>query len=439
MSEENQQKVMNRWLVVVGALLIQLALGTIYCWGVTTGVVSPYIGEETTKTVYIFGVGLLSFAVVMISAGNIMAKIGAEKTAMLGGIVTGLGVILSAFMTTLGGMIFTYGIIFGAGIGLAYVCPIATAAKWFPDKKGLINGIAVAGFGMGAFIFNFIIKAISNPDGIAATIEVGGEKFQNPDYVDAITSNYKTLFIVLGIIYIIMIVGGATFLKNPPKGWLPEGYTPPPPKAGVSSGLQLTRPETIKTDSFKMIWLMFLLSAISGLMVLGSYKSFASSADPDTEALLYEIGTVDLVLLGSIMALFNGAGRIAWGKLADMLNYKKAMLIMFAIQGILMIAYFYSNGSAGAYWFISCAIIFCFGGNFSLFPTATADLFGSDNLGKNYGAVFSAYGIAGFLGATMVSAFVNAFGSYEALFIVMGIMSLASAVLSYIIKEPKAE
>ena len=423
----SEEKVMNRWIVVVGAILIQLALGTIYCWGATTIFVTPFLEVEKTSSVYIFGVGLLSFAITMIFAGQLQQKIGPMKTAILGAILLGGGVLLTAAMTSLGGMIFSYGILFGAGIGFAYVCPIATAAKWFPDMKGLINGIAVAGFGAGAFVFNFIIKALANPNGLETN---------DPSFIAETSARIPTMFIVLGIIYIFMVVLGALTLKNPPEGWVPKGWTPSPPKSGISSNIELARKETIKTPAFWILWGMFVLSAISGLMILGSYASFAKTVDTG-DNFIYTIGTVNFVLLGSIMALFNGLGRIFWGKLADILDYKKAMLIMFGSQGVLMLFYFLTNASPFFYWVISCALIFCFGGNFSLFPTATTDLFGAKNLGPNYGMVFTAYGIAGFLGATMVQVVVNALGSYLVLFIIMGIMSLIAAGLTFVIKPPK--
>jgi len=150
-----EKAVRNRWIVVVGAIMIQLALGTIYSWGTLTIFVSPYINEIKEVTVFIFGIGLLSFAITMIFAGQLQQKFGPKNIAILGGILISIGVITSAFMTTFIGLFFTYGIIFGVGIGFGYVCPIASAGKWFPDKKGFINGIAVAGFGAGSFIFNF--------------------------------------------------------------------------------------------------------------------------------------------------------------------------------------------------------------------------------------------------------------------------------------------
>jgi OFA family oxalate/formate antiporter-like MFS transporter len=312
-------------------------------------------------------------------------------------------------MTTFIGLFITYGIIFGVGIGFGYVCPIASAGKWFPDKKGFINGIAVAGFGAGAFIFNFVIKAFA--------------------------PNIPIMFIVLGLIYLVLVIGGAMMLSNPPEGWTPEGWTPPAPseESGIS-GLEFDRGQTVKLPQFWMLWIAFALSAMSGLMVIGSYSAFAKTPGPIV--FLYVIGTSDFVLIGSLAALFNGLGRILWGKMADIITYKKAMLIMFFTQAILLFIYFTTNFNEIYFLLLTCAIFFCFGGNFSLFPTATSDLFGSKNLGPNYGIVFTAYGIAGFIGAVGVNLFVTIFGSYLVLFIVMGIMSLGSTILVYLIKPP---
>lgn len=409
MSEE--QQVRNRWIVVIGAIMIQLALGTIYSWGTLTVFISPYLNEIKEVTVFIFGIGLLSFAITMIFAGKLQQKYGPRNIAILGGILMGGGVILSAFMATFIGLIMTYGIIFGAGIGFGYVCPIASAGKWFPDKKGFINGIAVAGFGAGSFIFNYVIKALSN--------------------------NIPLMFIILGIAYLILIVGGAFTLSNPPEGWKPEGWIPPVPseKSGIS-GLEFERSQTIKLPQFWMLWATFILSAISGLMVIGSYTAFAKTVDA-VDDFIYVIGTADFVLIGSLAALFNGLGRIVWGKMADIITYKRTMLLMFITQAILLFIYFTTRFNEIYFLLMTCAIFFCFGGNFSLFPTATTDLFGSKNLGPNYGMVFTAYGIAGFVGATMVNAFVSIFGSYLILFIVMGLMSVGAAVLAYLTKPPK--
>ncbi|NHJ25488.1 MAG: MFS transporter [Candidatus Lokiarchaeota archaeon] len=423
-----EQKIRNRWIIVIGAILIQLALGTIYSWGTLTIFVSPYLNEIREVTVYVFGVGLLSFAITMIFAGQLQQKYGPKKIAILGGILIAVGVISSALMTTFIGLLITYGIIFGAGIGFGYVCPIAAAGKWFPDKKGLINGLAVAGFGAGSFIFNYVIKGLANPTGIEVT---------DPGFLTTISPNIPVMFIVIGIIYTILVIGGAMLLNNPPEGWAPPGWTPPPAseESGIS-GLEFERKQTIKLPQFWMIWLTFILSAISGLMVIGSYAAFAKTVDAG-DNFIYAIGTADFVMIGSLAALFNGLGRIVWGQLADKITYKKSMMLMFITQAVLMFLYFTTNINDVYFLIMTCAIYFCFGGNFSLFPTATADLFGSKNLGPNYGIVFTAYGVAGFIGAVGVNLFVTIFGSYLILFIVMGIMSIGSAILIYMTKPPK--
>ena len=402
------EKVKNRWIVVIGAIMIQLALGTIYSWGTLTIYVSPYLSEVKELTVYIFGAGLLSFAITMIFAGQLQQKYGPRKIALLGGILMGGGVIISAFMTTFIGLFITYGIIFGMGIGFGYVCPIAVASKWFPDKKGFINGIAVAGFGAGAFIFNFVIEALVT------------------------TFNIAIMFVILGIIYWGLIIGGAMTLSIPPEGWKPEGWEPPAPseKSGFS-GYEFERKETVKLPQFWMLWATFILSAISGLMVIGSYSAFAQTNVISTN--------FNFVLIGSLAALFNGFGRVVWGKMADLITYKKAMLLMFSVQAILLFIYFTTNINQAYFLIMTCLIFFCFGGNFSLFPTSTADLFGSKNLGPNYGIVFTAYGIAGFIGAVGVNLLVSLFGSYLLLFIVMGSMSVGAALLAYLIKPPASK
>lgn len=407
MSEENNKK---RWIVVIGAILVQLALGSIYSWGTMSLFLSggAFLKEPAEVTVYIFGVSLLFFGFTMVFAGKLQQKYGPKKIAILGGILIGIGAFASAGMTTLIGMLITYGIIFGTGIGFAYVCPIACAAKWFPDKKGFINGIAVAGFGAGSFLFNYLIKWSS-------------------------VLSVPIMFILLGIVYLAFVIGGAMTLNNPPEGWSPVNWTPPPPSDDTGiSGLNLNRREMIKLPQFWMLWTTFVLSAICGLMTVGAYSSFAKS---NTN---YLINNIDyLVLVGSLAALFNGLGRVFWGKLSDILFYKKSMMIMFTIQGFLMISFFFTSGSTVLFLIWVCSIYFCFGGNFAMFPTATSDLFGTKNLGENYGVVFTSYGIAGFLGATMVLTFVTLLGGYIVLFIVMGLMSIGAAVITFILKPPK--
>ncbi|TFG14369.1 MAG: MFS transporter [Promethearchaeota archaeon] len=409
-----EQKIFKRWYVVIGAILIQLALGSLYSWGTMTQFISngAYLLETTEVTIYIFGIALAAFAITMIFAGRLQQKYGPMKITILGAIFIGTGTFLSAAMTSFIGLFITYGILFGMGIGFAYVCPIATAAKWYPEKKGFISGIAVAGFGAGSFLFNYLIRAFA-------------------------LINIPIMFILLGIIYLAFLLIGAITMRNPPEGWVPVGYVQPPPKKDTASGIiEFERGEMVRTKQFWLLWLAYILGCMPGLLVIGTYSSFAKS-NPTFN--IFPIASIPevFVFVGSIAALFNGLGRILWGKIADIFTYKRAMLMMFTLQAIALFLYFTTNIDFIYYLVLTCVILLCFGGNLSLFPTGTADLFGNRHLGENYGVVFTAYGIAGFVQAVATNQLVLAFGGYLQLYLVVGFFTVGAALLIYLLKPPK--
>ncbi len=429
----SEQKVMNRWIVVIGAVLIQLALGTIYCWGNLTTYVTGFLKQydatvSKEMTIYIFAVGLLSFALTMIFAGQLQQKIGPMKVAILGGVLVSVGVLSSSAAKSLGAYIFLYGVLFGVGIGFAYVCPIACAAKWFPDKKGMINGIAVAGFGAGAFIFNQITTAFVNREGV------------DVDNLSAIQFNrVPNLMLLLGGIYAAMIILGALTLKNPPEGWKPEGWSSAPksteetPLEEATEAVEevnLDRTQAMKTPQFWMLWLMFVLTAAAGLFVIGNYKAYAAEGEAISS-------DVFLSNVGSWAALFNGLGRVVWGSLSDKIGYKKSMFGMFGLQAIFLFTFGLADVNRAMFFIWVCVIYFCFGGNFSLYPTATTDNFGPKYLGPNYGIIFTAYGIAGVTGALLASEARTALGGFNGLFMVMGGLSIVAIVVAYLLKAPK--
>jgi len=428
-------KIMNRWIVVIGAVLVQLALGTIYCWGNVTTYLTSYIRITEPNilykdTIYIFAIGLMLFAITMIFSGQLQQKIGPMKVGIIGGIFVSLGIILSSFIKTFVGFLMTYGALFGIGIGFAYVCPIACAAKWFPDKKGMINGIAVAGFGAGAFIFNKITTYFVNPENLKATI-LGADGKYYFDPTSSVVAKVPSLLILLGVVYAIMVIGGSLVLKNPPAGWLPKGWTPPTPikvEDGKKLKIDYNRNEIIKMPQFWMIWCMFILTAAAGLFTIGNYKNFGKANNPlITDQFLSDIG--------AWAALFNGLGRIVWGMLSDQIGYKKTMITMFLTQAIFMFTLILTPANQYIFLIWVCMIYFCFGGNFSLYPTATTDLFGAKYLGPNYGIVFTAYGIAGVAGALLESA-IGALIGFQGLFITMGILSLFAIGIAIPLKQP---
>ncbi len=391
---------MNRWLVVIGGILIQLALGAIYAWSAFTGPLQGSItapsefGFTKTETQLIFSVGLLVFALFTIIGGRLQGKLGPMKVALTGGALLGLGYILASFMgaSFIGKLIFL-GIVAGAGIGLAYVVPIATAVKWFPDKKGLVSGLAVAGFGFGAFIWILI----ANPPSVLGF--TGLISAQTGAYAYTV-ANVDFAFLVYGIMFLVLVLAGSLVMKNPPAGWKPAGWTPPQ-ATGKTSVLGCKPKEMLKSSSFYILWVMFLVGALAGLMVIGNVQNFAKSATDGFIAYGFSVQeAVDFAVIGAAVCLpiFNGAGRIAWGQISDRIGRGKALMAMFAFQTAMMAIFFFTTSNPILFYVVAALIGFNFGGNFALFPVSCADSFGAENLAINYGFLFTAYGIGGVVG-----------------------------------------
>ena len=246
----------NRWLVVVGALIIQMCLGAIYSWSVFVGPLKDVFSYSTTQTQIIFSLALATFALVMIFAGKLQDKMGPRIVATSGGIVLGAGYLLASITDGSFQLIaLTVGIIGGAGIGLSYVCPIAACVKWFPDKRGMVTGLAVAGFGAGAWVFAKIASS----------------------FID--TYGLLTSFMYLGVIFMVAVVMGAQLLRNPPAGWKPSGWNPPSFNSTTNSVEDFEWRDMIKLKQFWMLWIMFVFGAAAGLLVIGILKPYAYTAD----------------------------------------------------------------------------------------------------------------------------------------------------------------
>lgn len=412
----SEQKVMNRWLVVVGALLIQLSLGAIYAWGAFTGALQDPEGPfkyTASQTSWIFSAGLASFAFTMILAGRLQDKYGPRIIAIIGGLMLGAGYIAASFTgTSFALMLIFIGILGGAGIGMGYVCPIAACVKWFPDLKGLITGLAVAGFGAGAFIF---VKLAGSWMGLIASQGVNGT------------------FLIFGIIFAVSVVIGALLLSNPPAGWKPAGWNPPVNTDGSAKAevTNLTQGQTIKTHQFWMIWLAFVFSAGCGLMVIKCLKNFG----------VFE-GGLSAAAAGSalgLLALFNGLGRVVWGTISHKLTAKYSVVLMCLMQAGMMFFLLGMGSKASTLAIAACWIGFNFGGNFALFPLLTLENFGPKNLGANYGAVFTSYGVGGILGPVMAGKVWDNMGTFKTAFIIAAIACVAAAVLTFLLKHIKPE
>ncbi len=430
MSDDTEGSFSRRYLVVLGALIIQVCLGSIYAWSIfQTALRGGIYNWPSLWTQLPFAAGLASFAIFMIFAGRWQDRIGPRKVATIGGILLGLGYLLAGLVDIVSQgnsligtfwLVLTYGIIAGAGIGFAYVCPIAALVKWFPDKKGLITGIAVAGFGAGALVMGYVETWLLFLPNIFPF--VGGA------------------FLALGILYIVLVVFGSQLLTNPPTGWAPPGYIPQE-KTAEAVGKNYVPREIIVTVVFWLLWFMFLFAATAGLMTLGNVKSAAAAIDPLT-ASLPEWPFIATIIVG-VMSIFNALGRIVWGAVSDRLGRVTTMVMMFTLLTIGMFTFAFLS-TTNASWIVVMAVAslvgFCFGGNFALFPSSTADYYGTKNVGSNYGVLFTAYGVAGITGALAAGLIVDFTGSYMLAFVITGVLAIIAvilAILLYRIRNPQ--
>ncbi len=413
----SEQKVMNRSLVVVGALLIQLSLGALYAWSIFT---KPLVdaGWSQTQTQVVFSASLATFAIVMVIAGRELPRVGPRMLSIMGGVLFGLGYILAGLInpTDFWVLFFCIGIIGGAGLGLAYVAPIAVGMRWFPDKKGLITGLAVAGFGFGAMLW----------------VKLAGEW---GDLINRL--GLGQTFVVYGFLFLITIVVGGVWMVFPPEGWTPAGWTPPANKGAIPAvgTVDFTISEMLHTPQFYMIFGAFLFSASTGLMSIGLMKLFPLQALEANGILFDEACAIAGTAMAVFFSLANGLGRIGWGTISDKIGRKTALITMATLQGIMMILFPYMAGIPILLYFGAAIIGFNFGGNFALFPTITADTFGNEHVGENYGWVFLAYGVGGIFGPTLGGK-LGDMGNFPLAFTIVGVLCLFAAAIFATLKPP---
>jgi OFA family oxalate/formate antiporter-like MFS transporter len=288
-------------MVVVAAILIQLCLGALYAWSVFTPKLTLPLadggefGFSKTQTQVIFSICIAIFAVVMVLAGRWQAKSGPRIVAFTGGIVFGAGYILAGlFGKSFMSQVIFIGIVGGTGIGLTYVCPVAVGMKWFPDKKGLITGLAVAGFGFGAVIW---VKLAGSWGGLLESMGV------------------LKVFLLYGIIFAAAVIFGSIWMVNPPEGWRPPGWKPSEEstKGSAASSHDLLPREMLGYSQFYGLWLMFIFSSMAGLMVIGNIKLFGIEQLKQSGLTAVQASGIAGTAMAVFYSIANGLGRIVWG------------------------------------------------------------------------------------------------------------------------------
>lgn len=395
----------KRWGIAAAAFLLQIALGAVYAWSVFRIPLTREFGWSVTQVTVTFTICISMDSVACFFGGLWMNRKGPRIVALTGGLLYGLGVFLASFSKMgLGWLYLTYGLMGGAGIGLAFIVPIAVLVQWFPDRRGLITGIAVAGFGGGALVTAPVATILIQRVGVLQT------------------------FAYLGIAYLLVAMGAGYFMQSPPEGWRPPGWTPTPAQARQRSEKDFTLGEALATWQWWALWLLLFLNASAGIALISQ------------EAPLFEkqaaIGAGVAGGMVGVASIGNSVGRIFWAWISDGITRRWT----FAIMLVLECALFWilpSLAAASIVTMVSLVILSCYGGGFGTMPAFAADYFGSRNVGPIYGLMATAWGAAAGFGPLLLAGTLKTSGGYRSGLHIIAVIMAISAVLPVHIRPPQ--
>ncbi len=394
----------NRWSIAVAGVIIQIALGAVYAWSVFRIPLTKAFGWTISQVTLAFTIAILTLGFASFAGGLWMRRSGPRAVAIAAGIFYGVGIFLASFS---GGhlywLYFSYGLLGGIGLGLGYIVPVATLVKWFPDRRGMITGIAVAGFGAGALITAPIASRLIISVGVLRT------------------------FAILGIVYFFAVTIPALFMKDPPPNYRPEGWTPSASQQKQRSAKTYTLPQAMRTWQWYGLWALLFLNTSAGISII-------SQAAAMTQEITRVTAAVAAGLVG-IISIANGSGRFLWAWFSDLVGRRAVFFSMFVIQAILF-SLLPRIQSFAAFSAVCFVILLCYGGGFGTMPAFAADYFGAENVGSIYGLMLTAWGFAGVFGPMLIASIRQSTGRYSnALYVISAVM-LCSAVIPLVVRPP---
>jgi OFA family oxalate/formate antiporter-like MFS transporter len=406
------------WGVTFSGTGINLALGILYTWSVFKGAIKASIdkggpGAFTWDPASLndpYAICCLVFAFAMILAGKCQDKFGPRVTAFVGGILVSLGLILISLTTSYAVWVIGFGLLAGTGIGFGYSAATPPALKWFPPQRtGLIAGLVVSGFGLASVYIAPLSQYLLKLWGIQSSM------------------------LFFGIAFLVVVCGLSLFLVNPPAGYVPQAAAP---KAGQQAAapkpqIDAKPSEMMKTGSFYLIWLIYFIGAGAGLMVIGSVAGMAQKS----------MGEYAFIAV-AILAIGNAGGRIIAGIISDKIGRYLTLIIMLLFQTVLMLIAILVVGAQKASPVLVVVIAtfmgFCYGTNLSLFPSLTKDNWGLKNFGINYGLVFTAWGVGGFVMGRLSQMLIAGTGKYTSSFLTAAVLLVIGAILSMLMRGKKS-
>ncbi|WP_321311393.1 OFA family MFS transporter [Halarcobacter sp.] len=406
----------NRWLMALAAVGVHICIGSVYAWSVYVKPIQEQLSWSLTDVTISFSIAIFFLGLSAALMGKFVEKNGPRVSALIAASLFGLGTIgsgLAIMMESKLLLYFFYGVLGGCGLGIGYISPVSTLVRWFPDKRGMATGLAIMGFGFASAIWGPTIKILIEKVGIAST------------------------FFILGIIYFVVMFLSALYLQKPEEGYMPKKF-----KKKVEEGKKkikkdlsnLTLKEAMKTPRFYGLWIMLFINITCGIAIIGV-------ASP----LLQEVVGISAIAAAAavgLMGVFNGAGRILWASISDIITRPAVYVIFFATQ---IIAFYMlpSITEIVVFQFVLYFIMTCYGGGFASIPAYIGDIFGTKELGAIHGYILTAWAAAGLVGPLIISIVKDMTGSYaQTLYVFAGFFIIAlivSILMIFNIRKIKKE
>ncbi|WP_342467011.1 MULTISPECIES: OFA family MFS transporter [Sporomusa] len=382
-----------------------MCVGASYAWSVYQKPLIDMFKWSTNEVSLAFTLSFGLVPLAMIIAGKFQDQQGPKRVIFWGGVIYSSGIIGAGFTTSLSFLYMTYGVLCGLGIGTIYTCTVANTVKFFPDKRGLASGLVVAGFASGAVILAPLSSTLIEAYGVLNT------------------------FKLLGCAYLLIISVCTLLVETAPPDYRPAGWNPPAPSTAAIVGTDKNWREMLVDPTFYILWGMYTIGCVSGLMVIGHASPIAQE--------VIKLDSQTAAMAVSFLALANTAGRILWGWVSDKIGRYNAVMIMFILAGAMMFA-MTKVSTLLPFMAVLMTVGLCYGGVMGVFPSITADMFGSKNLGVNYGIIFTAFGAAAVIGPRLASHFkeLNS-GDYNQAFLISAGLSIIGILLTCIAQYKK--
>ncbi len=394
----------NRWGIALAGIVLQVVLGSVYAWSVFRTPLTRQFHWSISQVTLTFTISIVVLGFSAFFGGLWLSKVGPRTVAVTGAFLYGLGTFLASLSANhLWVLYSTYGVIGGIGLGFAYIVPVAVLVKWFPDRRGLITGVAVGGFGAGALITAPVATHLMASVGVLHT------------------------FAVLGIAYTVLGVLASLFMRNPEKDWKPEGWTPSAALTAQRSAANHTLGEALRTWQWWALWTILFLNTCAGISLISQESPVFQELAKVTVAVA--AGMVGIVSIG------NAVGRVFWAWVSDLLSRRITFIITFLLQ-VALFWFLPQITSAAALTTVAFLILMCYGGGFGTMPAFAADYFGSANVGSIYGLMLTAWGAASAFGPLLVAHMRQTNGNYSSGFHALALIVLVATIIPLAIRPP---